>query len=673
MKSLSPIPALLIGLSVVVLYVVGGLLGLSLPTINPSATAVWPPTGIALVALLVWGYRMWPAVFIGAFVVNVLKGTVATTWGIAAGNTLEALVGAWLVREFAGGAEAFARPQSVIRFVAYAAILSTMVSATLGVTSLCLGGLAPWKQFGAVWLTWWLGDMVSDVLVAPALLIWITFPRPRLNRERILEAGAILLAIVAIGAVIFPETIPALDKNIPISYLALLPMLWAAIRFGQRGAASAAVVTSAIALAGTLHGYGPFAKSDPNQSLLLLQAFVGTLAVTALLLAAVSSDRGEATSALTAKERELRLITDVTPVLLTRCSRDLRYVFVNRAYAEMLGRTPSEISGKTIREIMGDAGYESIRPHVERVLRGEPVEYEEDVLFKGVGLRSLRVSYRPDRDAAGNVRGWVASILDVTAHKQADRALAVAQEQLRQHAETLEKTVADRTGELRATNAELEAFSYSLSHDLRAPLRSIRGFTMMALDEHRTELGASAANLERVIRATDRMDRLIQDVLAFSRVSRQQLVVEPVDVEKLVRGIVQERQELQPPRAEVEVREPLLMVRGDQASLTQCVTNLLDNAVKFTAPEIVPKVRIRSEAAREKVRLWFEDNGIGIERETQSKIFDLFQRGHADGAYEGTGIGLAIVRRAVERMGGQVGVESEIGRGSRFWIELPAA
>jgi signal transduction histidine kinase len=491
---------------------------------------------------------MWPAVFIGAFVVNVLKGTVATTWGIAAGNTLEALVGAWLVREFAGGAEAFARPQSVIRFVAHAAILSTMVSATLGVTSLCLGGLAPWKQFGAVWLTWWLGDMVSDVLVAPALLIWITFPRPRLNRERILEAGALLLAIVAIGAVIFPETIPALDKNIPISYLALLPMLWAAIRFGQRGAASAAVVTSAIALAGTLHGYGPFAKSDPNQSMLLLQAFVGTLAVTALLLAAVSSDRAAAASALT-----------------------------------------------------------------------------------------------------------------------------VAQEQLRRHAETLEKTVADRTAELRATNAELEAFSYSLSHDLRAPLRSIRGFTMMALDEHRAELGASAANLERVIRATDRMDRLIQDVLAFSRVSRQQIVVEPVDVEKLVRGIVQERQELQPPGAEVEVRAPLLMVRGDQASLTQCVTNLLDNAVKFTAPEIVPKVRIRCEAGGEKVRLWFEDNGIGIERETQSKIFDLFQRGHTDGAYEGTGVGLAIVRRAVERMGGKVGVVSEIGRGSKFWIELPAA
>jgi signal transduction histidine kinase len=256
---------------------------------------------------------------------------------------------------------------------------------------------------------------------------------------------------------------------------------------------------------------------------------------------------------------------------------------------------------------------------------------------------------------------------------QATAALTKAQEQLRRHAGNLEKTVAERTAELRGINAELEAFSYSLSHDLRAPLRSIRGFTTLALGEHRADLGSGAADLEKVIQATDRMDRLIQDVLAFSRVSRQQIVDEPVDVEKLICGMIQERQELQPPRAEVEVQGPLLMVRGDLASLTQCITNLLDNAVKFTPKAVVPRIRIRSEPARDKVRVWFEDNGIGIEPEAQSKIFELFQRGHADGPYEGTGIGLAIVRRAVERMAGQVGVESAAGAGSRFWIELPKA
>jgi PAS domain S-box-containing protein len=659
--------------SVVVLYVVGGLFGLSLPTINRSATAVWPPTGIALTALLLCGYRLWPAVFIGAFVVNILKGTVATSWGIAAGNTLEALAGAWLVRQFAGGLEAFARPQTVVKFVALAAVLSTTLSATLGVTSLCLGGLAAWPQFGAVWLTWWMGDMVSDITVAPLLLIWLTFPRPRLTRERMLEAVALLLTVAVLGVVTFPAAIPALDKNIPIGYLALLPLLWAAVRFGPRGAVTASVVTSAIALVGTLHGYGPFTNPDPNESLVLLQAFIATITATALLLAAVSSDRKQATAELASKEQELRLTTDVTPVLLARCSRDQRYIFVNRAYAEIFGRTPSELTGKLVSEIVGDKVYERIKPHIETVLRGEPAEYEQDVLFRDVGMRSLRVSYRPERDARGEVRGWVASILDVTTRKQADRALAEAQEQLRRHAEDLEKMVADRTAELRGINAELEAFSYSLSHDLRAPLRSIRGYTTIALEDHRDELGADALNLEKVIQATNRMDHLIQDVLALSRVSRQQIVVEIVDVEKLIRGMIQERQELQPPRAQVEIQGPLLPVRGDQASLTQCVTNLLDNAVKFTAPGIAPRIRIRTEAAGGNVRLWFEDNGIGIEPGAQSKIFELFQRAHVDGAYEGTGIGLAIVRRAVERMAGQVGVESEVGRGSRFWIELPKA
>src|SRR5207237_5323524 len=134
--------------------------------------------------------------------------------------------------------------------------------------------------------------------------------------------------------------------------------------------------------------------------------------------------------------------------------------------------------------------------------------------------------------------------------------------------------------------------------------------------------------------------------------------------EKLIRTVVQERPELQPPRAEIEIQSPLLRVRGDQASLTQCVTNLLDNAVKFSVPGVVPRIRISSELVRDKVRLWFEDNGIGIEAEAQPKIFELFQRGHADGKYEGTGIGLAIVHRAVERMAGAVGVETAAGAGS---------
>jgi Bacteriophytochrome (light-regulated signal transduction histidine kinase) len=166
------------------------------------------------------------------------------------------------------------------------------------------------------------------------------------------------------------------------------------------------------------------------------------------------------------------------------------------------------------------------------------------------------------------------------------------------------------------------------------------------------------------------MDQLIQDVLAFAKLSRQEITLQPIDVDMLVREIVQERPELQPEKAEIRVESPLHKMCGHSASLTQCVTNLLDNAVKFVAPGVRPRVRVYSEANNGKVRLCFEDNGIGIEKEAQRRLFEMFQRMHTGTEYEGTGIGLAIVRKSAERMGGKVGLESEVGRGSRFWVEL---
>jgi signal transduction histidine kinase len=206
--------------------------------------------------------------------------------------------------------------------------------------------------------------------------------------------------------------------------------------------------------------------------------------------------------------------------------------------------------------------------------------------------------------------------------------------------------------------------------------------------------------LKRVLGAAERMDRLMRDVLAFSRVSRQEIQLEPVDVEKLILELVVERPELQPSKAEIKLEPPFLPVLANPSCLTQCLTNLLSNAVKFVAPGVTPRVRVWTQPVRPRavesrspgpnaqktipsdpsaigvrpsvraVRLWVEDNGIGIAPGAQRKIFEVFQRLHSE--YEGTGLGLAIVRKAAERMGGSVGLESEPGKGSRFWLELPA-
>jgi signal transduction histidine kinase len=243
----------------------------------------------------------------------------------------------------------------------------------------------------------------------------------------------------------------------------------------------------------------------------------------------------------------------------------------------------------------------------------------------------------------------------------------------------LEQLVTERTAQLQASVGELEAFAYSLAHDLRAPVRAIHGFTQMVLDLPREQVGPDAVELlNRVVTAAVRMDSLIQDVLALTNVVRRPVTLSPVNVDVLVRALVQERPELCPPRAVIRIESPLLPVLGHEALLSQCLTNLLINAVKFVEPGVVPQVRVWTEGPDGSattttpfVRIWVEDQGIGIAPEAQARIFEIFQRLHSTAHYDGSGIGLAIVRKAAERMGGRAGVGSVVGKGSRFWLDLP--
>ena len=290
-------------------------------------------------------------------------------------------------------------------------------------------------------------------------------------------------------------------------------------------------------------------------------------------------------------------------------------------------------------------------------------------------------------DPHGSLR-WIAS-RGRCFHNGSHRMLGVALDitERKQAAEILEQTVMERTAELHETIAELEAFSFSISHDMRAPLRSMRGFADVLLRECGDKLPPEYRSyLERIAASGERMDRMIQDVLTFSRVARTELNLEPINLEHLVRGILECYPNLQMPQAEVVIEGHLPAVIGHAAALTQCLSNLLGNAVKFVALGTQPSVRVWAEfcppaggaAARaprkspgRTVRVYVQDNGIGIPKEAQAKIFTIFQRLNKN--YEGTGIGLAIVKKAAERMGGKVGLTSAPGQGSTFWLELKAA
>ncbi|HTQ63100.1 MAG TPA: MASE1 domain-containing protein [Candidatus Solibacter sp.] len=268
-------------------YFLAGKLGLQLAYVNASASAVWPCTGIAIAALLVYGFRVWPGILIGAFFVNLTTaGNVESSIGIAAGNTLEGLAAWYLVKRFANGKETFARAQDIFKFALLAGILATAVSATIGVTILATGGLADWPAFGTIWSTWWLGDAVGAVVVTPLLLLWWENPHLRWTHKQMGELALLLLGLLGTGWAVFGSVLHQELKNYPLEYLCIPFLIWAAYRFGRRKAATAVCVLSGIAAWGTVHGYGPFARETQNTSLLLMQAFMGIIAVTTLALAA---------------------------------------------------------------------------------------------------------------------------------------------------------------------------------------------------------------------------------------------------------------------------------------------------------------------------------------------------------------------------------------------------
>ncbi len=280
------------------IYFIAGKLGLKLAFLYASASPVWPPAGIALAALLLLGYRVWPAIFLGAFLVNVTTaGNIATSLAIAAGNTLEGVCGAWLVNRFAGGTRAFDRAHDVFEFALIVAF-ACLISPTLGATSLAINGFANWTNYSVIWATWWLGDLSGALILAPLLILWGINPRRRLDPSRDLEVGILLVLIVSLSEIVFGGWLSISALNYPIAFILGPVIVWTAFRLSQRETVTGIFLISVIAIWGTLHGSGPFVRSSANQSLLTLESFNVLMTITAMALAAAMAERRRAEAAI---------------------------------------------------------------------------------------------------------------------------------------------------------------------------------------------------------------------------------------------------------------------------------------------------------------------------------------------------------------------------------------
>ena len=310
--------------------------GLALASIHPSATPIWPPTGVALAAVLLWGYRTWPAIFMAAVIVNATTaGSVATAIAIATGNSLEAVVGAYLINRWSSGCNTFSTPNSVAKFALICFVIATPISASIGLTSLATAGYIERTNFANAWVTWWLGDVTGALVIAPVIVLWASSHYHAFNRNEFLETVGVLATAAAVGLIAFSPLIEQTPSRDPLGFLAILPMLWAALRRGPRDTATVALVLAGITIWGTLTGGGPFTTADLNVSFLLVLMFLISITVPSLLLSADVDVRKKAEESLrraqidlerkvAERTQELELANAAKSRFLAMASHDLR-------------------------------------------------------------------------------------------------------------------------------------------------------------------------------------------------------------------------------------------------------------------------------------------------------------------------------------------------------------
>ncbi|HVN77067.1 MAG TPA: PAS domain S-box protein, partial [Thermoanaerobaculaceae bacterium] len=419
---------------------VGARLGLQLAFVGPTVSAVWPPSGIALAALVLFGMRLWPGALLGALAAHFQSHVpLAAALCTSAGATVQALVGAWLLRRVAGFDARLDRVRDALALTALAGVVGTAISATFGATGLALLTGVPWSSYPVVWRTWWLGDTVGVLVVAPVLLTWALAPRRPWSPGRWSEFAALLaLSVVSIGAVFagFWERL----------YMIGPLVIWSALRFGQRGTSVVVLLISALGVIGTARGLGPYIRSTPNDSLLALQTFIGFTAATGLLLTAALARRQQAEDAMRASEERFRALAEQSADVIMRFDRAHRHLYANGAVEAQTGIPAAHFIGKTHRELgFPEALCAMLERAIETVFATGAVHRVEFQLPNGTWIDWQLV---PERARDGSVASVITDARDITSRKRAEDDVERARREL-------EDRVGERTTELAATNAAL--------------------------------------------------------------------------------------------------------------------------------------------------------------------------------------------------------------------------
>jgi len=705
-----------IAFAVALAYVLAAQVGFRFAFVSDQVTTVWAPTGIAQAALLLWGRRFWPAVWIAAFVSNTTNGA---PWGvalfIAAGNTLEAVAPTFILPRFLAFDPSLRRTRDGLAFIVIAAGLSTTISATVGVTTLSLAGLEVWSRFGELWMAWWVGDVLGSLVIGPAILTTARPPLPRPRRYWI-ETAAMVAGTALVTHFIFSQVLGAGSGHHPLEYIIVPFVIAAAVRLGLPATSLVVFASSVVKIGNTIRGVGPFASTEINASLLLLQVFTGVLAGTGVLLAAAIAERitgerrraaghavgevlADSASLLDAAPSLLRVICEnlgwsVGALWMVDDDREhIRCVshwneprpelneFIEVTYelrftpgVGLPGRIWEKGRAVWIENVVRDPNFPrlaSARGAGVHGAFGFPIRIGTRVV--GVIEFFNRSIATPDRDLLATM----STVGNQIGLFEARKRVEVEVRRAEQERERLLQRELTARREAEAANRAKDEFLATLSHELRTPLNAIVGWTRMLLDGTLDERSVRRA-LEVIDRNAHLQAQLIEDILDVSRIITGVLRLErkPVDLGSVIGAAydaVRPAAEAKRIRVQSRLDSAARLTEGDPQRLQQVVWNLVSNAVKFTRPGGLVEIELAA-AGSDVVRITVRDDGAGIDREFLPYVFDRFRQ--ADGSisrqHGGLGLGLAIVRHLVESHGGTVRAESEgLDRGSTFIIELP--
>ncbi len=677
--SLSSSRYLIVSFSVAAVYIAAALLGLSLATAHTNVSPVWPPTGIAIASLLLLGRQFWPAILLGAFSANLWTGvSAATAGGIAVGNTLEALSAVFFLRKFHFNKQLNA-VADVVKLVVCAGILAPIVSATIGNLSLCLGGAAQWSNFSGLWLTWWLGDGFGALVVTPFFLAWGT-EDPALLPERRLEGGGLLVTLFFTAMVVFGGWFPGPQNNYPLGHFAFPFLVWAALRLDRRLVTTAIVLLSGVSVWATASGIGAFAYGNPNESLLLLQTFLGTTTLVTLLLHAAVAERkkseSQAINLSTQVEMQRQRLEDIVahvPGVVWEAwgqpdSAGQQINFVSSFVEKMLGYSEHEwlstpnfwlsIVHPDDREKAAQEAAQIFASGKGGVSRFRWLRKDEQEVW--VEAQSLVVC-----DKSGRPVGMRGVTMDITQRVKAE-------------AERAELLSREREARAQAEEASRlkDEFLATISHELRTPLNAIVGWTRLFRSQQ-----LDSESLEHALQVIERnawsQKQIIEDLLDVSRIitGKLRLTHQPVELLPVVHAaidVIQPAADVKEIEITTKFESLALTVSGDADRLQQVAWNLLSNAVKFTPPHGTIEVRLCR--VDDQAQLSIVDTGPGIAPDFLPRAFDRFSQ--ADGSttrrHGGLGLGLAIVRHLVELHGGFVeGGNRDEGTGAVFTVSLP--